>query len=312
MVRGKLVDVVPPPNPSNINFENLEFTKFEKWKRRSLASLVSFVLILSSLFITTLIYSKTSDYNSIKNCELISSEAYRKIEEPTSAETNCFCSKLPLKQQLEGEFSNACKSYANQYIISLFIGFVASLILYIANFIIQKCQKLFSKFAKYHKYIEEYNSLMSKIFIPIFFNTVLLTPLIHTNFFGVRPGAVMLDTFSNGDQFESFSTLSFDWFMVVGAAVTTSMIVNVFTPLIGILKNPFVLWLKKKLARKFDNRRDIINYFKPGPFEFHYRYAYGLMSCGFCLIFEPILPYSTILCAGTLWMAYLSNKVSQQ
>lgn len=310
-VNNRKVKVLDPPDPSNINFENLEYNSFQKFIRRQLVNLISVLLIFTSFFVTTFVYSRTSSEGDSTRCEtVLTKDEFNGLESPTESQIKCFCNSLPIDEQLKGEFSDTCKEYASSLFFSILVGVGASFILNIANFIIQTCQKLFSKFAKYHTYIEEYNSLLTKIYIPIFVNTALLTPLIYSRILGIRPGAFLMKLYSGNDDFETYNSLSLDWFLKVGVALTTSMTVNVFTPIIGILKNPLLFFFKKIFVRGITTKRRIIEYLKPAQFGFHYRSAYGLMICSFCLIFEPMLPFTPILCAGNLWLAYISNKVS--
>lgn len=216
---------------------------------------------------------------------------------------------MAINEQLN---TTICEEFTQEYFFSILIGLAASFILYIANFIIQTCQKLFAKFAKYHTYIEEYNSLLVKIYIPIFVNTALLIPLIYSDVFGLKPGEFLMKLYSKEGEFETFNSLSLNWFLKVGTAVTTSMVVNIFAPMIGVVKQPILFGLKKIIVKGFSKRSQIVNYLKPANFGFHYRFAYALMTCSFCLIFEPILPYAPILSAFTLWLAYFSNKVRKR
>lgn len=277
--------------------------------------LISVVILVLSFFMTAFIQAfATQEKDSCSQVATLSELDALKTADSDDSYTqsaSCYCDQLSLSERFSGANADHCNQFKSEYIVSAVIGFLAGLTSFFVNWCIRLVQKEISKFSKFYTYIEEYNSLMFKVFLPILFNTCLITPLIYANIYGFKPGVKIraLFNYSHGEE-DIYADFSFAWFEKVGAAMTNVMIINCLNPLTGIIQAPLEFCYSKWRARRLKSKRKIVEMLEAPPFSFHFRYAYSMMTVALPLFFEPMLPFAPIFSAITLWVDYFGHKVS--
>ena len=302
-----------PENPSNINFEFLEVNSFDHYFRTFVVSIISTLMIMISFSITAIIAGII--YKEDPNCskQMSFSQYTQALEDfPGDSEnlTECYCFQLPYSEMLAPENKKACPNNLRNLIFFSFMSFVASSVAYLCNYSIQYFLKKLIRFQRFKSYTKEINSMLNRQFIPVLSNTALVTPLIYSNIRGFEPGSVILKLVRNSQSLETYNTIDSSWFEQVGLAMTFILSFNMIAPVIGLIQKKLRLCIKKILLQKKKTKVKIWKGLLPSPFAFHYRYAYGLMTVGVCLLYEPLMPYATFFGAISLWVSVYINKVN--
>ena len=305
MLRDHKVKIKRTENPSNINFENLEYTRIQKFFRWIFSLIFSTILIGASFLITAIIYSLTNTKSYDCPTEPIDPSASN-IE---TEELRCYCNTLSLNIRFTGNNAQYCSQFRTEYLKKLgMIFFLTSLNLFL-NMFIRICLKCVSYFQKYHTLIERFDSLLKKIYLPIFINTALITPLLYSNIYGFSPGLTLMSIFNkNSNKSDIFPDFTLSWFLKVAVSISTTIFINTFSPLTALLKDHLRFAYKKRKAQNSKSNKLRRKLLHPPEFPFCYRYAYCLMTVNMALFFEPLLPYSIMLCAVQLWISYFCNR----
>jgi RNA recognition motif-containing protein len=327
--------VRPAPEPSVILWENLEITGFEYQLRCVMTSLATFLLICVACAMIMMAKKYQNDYQSaiptasecntalqacdwevfelgqLKSCTATSGYSYDRS-------LKCFCKEMLGQYVSEhgalggtaklGESVPDCKDYADNAYTSMALTVVAAFVVVALNIALQMILKALTEFERHDSVSDESASISLKIFLATFLNTALILLLVNAQFVdgngdSYLPGGFPL--FSG-----SFTDMTRGWYTVVGAGLSLTMALNVFSPHLQpavqcLLVQPIQrLRLSSSAASQYK-----LDELHTGPeFLLHVRYPVILNTVCTTMMYAGgmpmLLPFALIFCV----LCYLLDK----
>eukprot|EP00388_Colpodella_angusta_P045870 GDKK01067513.1.p1 GENE.GDKK01067513.1~~GDKK01067513.1.p1 ORF type:complete len:1115 (+),score=370.31 GDKK01067513.1:1-3345(+) len=237
--------------PSSINWDNMDFSSSRRKRILILTGSLTVLLLICSIAISIGLYRATTLLNDPKKnfvCDQFFSDTltpealgncYSSIDStplnPASKDAFdnlkfCYC-----KNNVESLYSNytdICSSYTVDQSLSVFIGFIASIIIAAINFILKIFFVLFVDVENYQNTTAEQKSLCNRLFISQFFNTVIVMLIVNA-WWGPNVDI---------GSFDDFNRL---WYVKVCAAIVLTMLLNVIILPLTML----ISWVLNKVFR---------------------------------------------------------------
>jgi hypothetical protein len=329
--------VRPAPEPSVILWENLEITGMEYQLRCILTNFLTFVIICVACGSIMMAKKYQNDYQSaipaatecsdaLVGCgwtsftlsELDSCTTTIYSEYVRDRALKCFCKEqlgvyvnefgaLTGTEEL-GKSIPECKQYADNAYTSMALTVVAAFVVVALNIALQTVLKALTEVERHDSLSDESASVSFKIFLATFLNTALILLLVNAQFVDGNGDSYLPDGFPLFSG--SFTDLSRGWYSVVGAGLSLTMALNVFSPHLAPMVQCLVVQpITRLLFTKSAATQHTLDSLHTGPqFLLHVRYPVILNTVCTTLIYSGgmpmLLPFALIFCV----ICYLLDK----
>jgi len=310
--KGHKIRVKKAPEPSTIQWENLECTSQERNKRKAITTFVAFVAIFFSVWFTfhaRAVQQDAMDAGGKTECPLdwSSLTSLERLERATRNEEiiHCYCDQDPL--------ASICKDYLKQRSIAQGITVGASLAVVVINLFFTWLMNKAAKFEKHQSLDSMEASILSRTFLLKFINTGCLILLYNQDFIQSMVGVTL-----NIDP-----DFSMSWYSTAGQSMFIIMIGTILSPHLSPLFRYYTS--KKARERALDGAKgvlkggedkdvewytqDDLNAIFLGP-EFHmdFRYSQLLVNFYICFMYQGGMPLMPILGFFSFFVAYWVDK----
>ncbi|OMJ91384.1 hypothetical protein SteCoe_6064 [Stentor coeruleus] len=299
------VKTTNPLNPSDILWENMEYTYFDLLKVRIPIFILTITIILLSFMI---IYVIKSYYNSIPtndDCKkiLIPEMGINSAQNvlKSQKEIDCYCKQQNLDNLIsDSRLADYCSNYIESYYTLSLINFTVSFCIVIVNYILRIVIGILSKYERFRGKTEKQNYILGSMFLLTFFNTALTTLLVNSDLgssmFGLKG---------------KYSDITREWYDDVGYTITVTMAVSIFSP---HLVNLFLLYpigiIKRKLFyRCFKSQYKLNKFFRGPRFEISHNIAQILVVIFTSYFYSSGMPFLNMICFVALFICYWCNKI---
>lgn len=291
-------------DPSDILWENLEYTSLKRMKTRIPILIITVMIIIISFI---MIYGIKAYYNTIPNStsckELIVSGKMSLDQAKTmytkQKEINCYCKQQEIDYLISNnDLGQFCSVYIKSFTTSALINTSVSAVILIVNIILKIIINVLSKYQRFKYKTQRKNYVLITTSILMLINTGLTTLLANSSFsFGVVQG--------------NYSDLTREWYDDVGNTITVTIIVSIFSPHAFDLVFLYPLsMLKRKLFYRFFKSQYKLNKFFRGPnFDISDSLSQLLAVIFTSFMYSAGIPFLNILCGVALFITYWVNKL---
>ncbi|OQS03994.1 hypothetical protein THRCLA_03726 [Thraustotheca clavata] len=337
----KRMKIEPAPDPTDIIWENLDYTWFNRTCRIVGVNLVAISLLLLSFLIIYLAKTKknelTAQFGASVTCPAnVTKLDVIKEQLLTPSVQNmvmCYCKDALLTASLTqamntqfidpatGKSYEYCKTWGSQYLTiqALMVGSV--LVVIVVNCFLTPTLQYLVHLQKSHTLSEVIVAIVSKIFIAQFFNTALIVIFLNANLSGVSSypaTGYSIATLSllNG----KYADFSIDWYNDVGVSLMLTMFINVVSPQIGVFVTYVILEIRRWIDRgcSFDysytrqeTQRDLEALYRGPEFDLATRYAQIINTIFITLmvsIFSSGMPLMLFIGLVSVIVVYWTDK----
>lgn len=306
--------VLPTSEPSNINWENLEYTSCKRLLRQFLAIFLACIVFLSTIIVVY--FMRSFDDGLPSNMKCIKTYQVDKNASLSTAETlyttddtkYCYCSLQSLKEILaDSSLTNYCRYFLRKRSYGITIRFFVSCGVIMINFFLKLVFRGLSRFERMDSKSKEQVRIMVRVFVAVFINTSLIVLAVNANFSSVG----FFDRLPFGKYiFNSmFSDFTREWYVQVGSTLTITMIVSVFSPQIA---NLLIFYpkgaCKRVCCRRYKTQREINIAFTGPDFDIATRYSQILNVVFSSMLYSGGIPMLNVTCCVTMLVLYWIDK----
>lgn len=307
--------VVAPSDPSNINWENLEYSHCKRFLRKSISYTLAIGVIIVSIGI---IYYLRQINEGLpkdevcftqheKNPDYTLAQAERYYE--SDLEIYCYCKYESLSKILaDSDTYKFCRTYVEKRSFALMARFCSCLGVAFINYAIRIIFKYLSRFEKVESISKERENLMMKVFAGTFINTSLIILLVNFDFraVGFNEQFPLRDYAFNG----KFIDFTRDWYTKVGCLLTITMMISVFSPHMAniIFFYPLGVCKRKFCLKRCVTQRELNSRFTPTDFDIATRYSQLLNILYSSVILSSGIPLLNITAWLTITFLFLTDK----
>lgn len=303
--RNRWLRVTPAPEPTDILWENADVTWYQRGMRLSITSLLCLLFLVASFIFL--------DRANALRREIAESGAMD-CEAATTAETDnfesakdggfidCFCAKQGYQAVLEDDsLRDVCSDWLTQRALVLGIGGLAALIIVVINMILRGILVSLARWERPPSVSSLEKSIMVKVAVAQTVNTAFVTLITNSKFSLVLKGFEI-----GGGKFSDFER---DWYLIVGASLTITMVANVFSSSVLLLLFQAVRGCRRRCcASRVKHQQDLLTLFTNPDFSLSARFA-QLLTTVFCtLMFSSGLPGLNLLACLFCAIAYWCDK----
>jgi hypothetical protein len=222
--------------PSNILWENLEVSKCERRLRRTFVMAMTALIIILSIALIYYVKTSESALPTDKECADEDKEfdklSLTQAKATLSGDTEefCWCKKQTTDDlQDDDDINDYCSDYLDKLeqvaIIKIFsaCGVVA------INFIIKIVLISLSRFERASTLTKETLKIMTKVFVAMLVNTAFISLIVFSDLTRYEFLAHLgpFEEYVFNGEFDDFSRF---WYVKVGATITTTMVISIFSP----------------------------------------------------------------------------------
>ena len=304
-----------PSDPSNINWENLEYSSCKRFFRIILVWLTVLIIIIISIAIIynlrtidDILPSSTVCYNlhgANPNVSLIEAKNLY----TTDTEIYCYCYFISIETILNNsDLTDYCNAYIRDRSLALMAKFLTCIGVAFTNYMIKIIFRALSRFEKIVSKSQERLKLMTKVFIGMFINTTFVILIVNFDFSSLGSLSYLpLKEYIFNGKYDDFTR---DWYTQVGYILTMNMIVSVFSPHII---NLIIIYPCGKCKRKFClnkclTQAELNKRFQPAEFDIATRYSQilNVIYCSF--IFSSGIPLLNLTVFATFFILFWTDK----
>ena len=298
------LNVQSAPNPSDIIWENMEFSSFNVFRRRVIMLLLSCLIIFISFI---LVYSLRGYFqSSIKqNCKErgisgnISVDEAKKLYKDNS-DIICYCRQQSVKDLMsKDEYKGFCQDYLDSLAKSSMLRICVSTFIVFISFVLKIIIKYLSKFERYKSQSEKRKTLLGKMFLLSFFNTGLMTLLLNSKISDDNQG------FKG-----KYEEINREWYDQVGSTITVTMIINIFSQhaFQVLFFYPYGVCKRRFCYKRFKSQLKLNKFFRGPSFDISDSLSQVLVVVCTNYFYSSGMPFLNILCFLTLFLTYICNK----
>ena len=341
----KRMKIQPAPDPTDIIWENLDYTYFNRMFRNWVVNMVTVGLLLISfilIYVTKMEKAKRErEFGRPAYCPVgiteqmvIEDQQWEAYNKTTKEElVECYCQNAlktkSFTEMLDIEFVEKnpagtthfyCATWAEAFLSVQVLTIGAVLVVVAINAVLkQVLAKLVLK-EKHHTLSGQVISVVKKIFLAQFINTAVLLILINANleYFSATGGTAVQEEGEKGLLFSGkYSDFDVAWYQDVGIALMLTMMINTIAPHAGI----FFTYLKLELFRCLDRQcscdesitnkstqRDLEAMYRGPKFELATRYAQSLTTIFIAFLFSSGMPLLLVLGLMGIVVTYWTDK----
>lgn len=196
---------------------------------------------------------------------------------------------------MEGDLYTVCYEWGVAYTKKEGMTYGITILLCIVNFVIKLVFTFLAKFEKHSLYSNMYSSKIFKIFIAIFVNQALILLIASLDFGMEDVNPTELAVLVSG----TYSDISPDWFLKIGAIIIFNAIIQIFTVAGGLMAGAFVkcclrccdrgCTFNEAKTKKKMNEAWIDLYTGP-EFLIDFRYSQILVIVFLCMLYSGGMP----------------------
>lgn len=301
---GSSLQVEAPPAPSDIFWEHLDFPEARRRKRRRIVLLSCCLLLLVCFAMFSAAKKSAIEFRSYVAAPCGAGTAY-------NATADCKCIQAGYRQVLADEpegIYEECGTWLRQSIKSGTITALAATAVVVINVATTPVVVLIADLERPASLTTRSHRVMSMVFLVQLINLGCITALVHLKLNINILGKGLFGLVGSG----TFSDFVFEWYVVVGASVLLSMLLNTFCPLLGVLWAWILAaqrWCRRRRLRaKGHSRSELVELHKPPEFELAVQHAQQLCTIFVTLIFSAGMPLLMPLLVTCLTLSYWSDK----
>eukprot|EP00743_Colponemidia_sp_Colp-15_P005010 GILK01005396.1.p1 GENE.GILK01005396.1~~GILK01005396.1.p1 ORF type:complete len:784 (+),score=111.46 GILK01005396.1:81-2432(+) len=290
------------PEPSNILWENLEFSDSARLKRRLLTAGVTLLLLCFSFVAIYAVDIAQTKLDTTSDC----SQSYTREEAAVGDATAlaCYCSSIGLSRIF---FSASDSSFCSDYISTLLVTAMLTVISAVGVVVINAILKyILRKLASYERHASKTSQIRQvtlKVFFAQFLNTALIVLLVNSNLRGKVsvPSDLLVGVHDDMDV---------QWYATVGSSILVTMFVNVFSPhCMQLALIPFNKCMLKRKVKQQYTQRDLNALFAGPEFDIATRYAQIMNTIFVTMLYCSGLPILLPFAAASLTLVYWADKI---
>lgn len=306
--------VIQTSEPSNINWENLEYNSCKRFLRQIFAIITAFIVLIATIAVVYLIRSYDDGIPSEKECILkykIDKEySLSKAEDAYTLDNEkyCYCSLQSLQDVLsDSSLRDYCSYYLQKRSFGITLRFLVSGGVVAINFLLKTIFRFLSHFERVISRSKEQVKIMSKVFVAIFINTSLIILAVNANFSSL--GFFDMLPFGKYIFNSKFSDFTREWYIEVGSTLTITMLVSVFSP---HLFNLLIFYprggCKRTCYKGYKTQKEINLAFKGPDFDIATRYSQILNVVFSSMLYSGGIPLLNATCCATIFLLYWTDK----
>lgn len=306
--------VKPATEPSDILWENLEFSHFNRVKRRIMGFLMLLPVIFASIVIVYTLKSYSAGIPMTEDCKKLKVSGNLSAQDAESAYTSrkkifCYCKQQTFIDLAEdSDKTEFCQEYLKQQSFLSMYRFLGSAGVIFINLVLKYIMAKLSAFERTSTETKQKLQTMTRVFVALFINTGILTLLSNADMQGsqVVRALPFNDYFMNGN-YDDFNR---EWYTDVGSIITATMIVNAISPHFFNL----IFWYplgccRRKCCWKFYQSQNSLNEMFAGPeFNIATRTAQVLTTLFSCYLYSGGMPILNIICFLTMFCIFWIDK----
>eukprot|EP00916_Digyalum_oweni_P014612 GHVL01023976.1.p1 GENE.GHVL01023976.1~~GHVL01023976.1.p1 ORF type:complete len:993 (+),score=130.30 GHVL01023976.1:93-3071(+) len=238
-----------PPFPTNIIWENTDFSNTKRNFRRAftlffsvfLLGLVTAVIFAAKIYQSTVLVSNGDGCTSVGDIPLETAKVIKLKSDPSDEELqafNCFCEKSITTFVSNAENRIVCLKWLEDYLTVQGLTVLVAIGVVIVNILLKIFLVILTRWERPISRDNLEQSLMIKVFVAQLLNTGLLALVLNAHFLINLPGL--------GGGSNDFDN---NWYTSVGTALVLTMMINIFSPLVQLFFlswRPVSRWISRK------------------------------------------------------------------
>lgn len=299
--------------PSNIIWENVEYSHCKRVFRRMLAACITLILMIASIALIYAIKYLQNKLPTDDSCTGLGINKNTTFDQANDFEDSdqvyCFC-KLQdwYKLTTDSDYRNLCDTYIQKVSTTGAVRFLASIGIVFVNIMLRIIITLLTQFERISTVTKTRLSVMTKVFIAMFVNTALITLFVNADFQSLWfvQRLAFKDYLFNG----KYNDFSREWYQDVGATITATLLVSIAFPhFINLLFWYPVGLIKRSCCLKRHITQHQLNTVFTGPeFDISSRTSLVLTSIFSCFLYSGGMPMLNMVCFCILFVIYWTDK----
>lgn len=299
------LSVQSAPNPSDIIWENMEFSYFNVMRRRIIMFLITILIIIVSFILIYTLKGYFKSSVSKQDCKEKNISGNISINEAkllytSESDITCYCKQQSVQNLMSNEnCKEFCQDYINSLAQSTFLRLCTSMFIVFISYLLKLIIKYLSKFERYKAKSEKRKTLLVKMFLLSFINTGLTTLLINSKIYEHNEGL-------NG----KYDEINREWYNDVGSTITITMIINIFSQhaFQVLLIYPYGVLKRRFCYRRFKSQLKLNKFFRGPSFDISDSLSQILVVVCTNYFYSSGMPFLNLLCFLTLFLTYFCNK----
>jgi hypothetical protein len=290
--------------PSNVAYENLKYSSANRLWRRAITVFATLLIMCVSFALIFLATFYRNQIPTAQVCFVTPTRAQAAAAGASSTTVNCYCRSLSLSAAINE------KPLCTQYLIdesrSQGLIALAALTVVIINYCLRSVISFLVTQEKRVSLTEQQGSVMWKLFICLFLNTTVI--IVATNFDYTVFSSTAL-------TIGKFSSLTSDWYEVVGTGVIYTLLINTINPHIVpvIIEWPLHrcrVWRKSDSLVATGTQTELNELYGGSVFSLAERYAVIMNTFFSTLFFSAGIPLLTVAAFGSFFFTYWFDRIS--
>ncbi|KAH9129907.1 hypothetical protein AeMF1_000070 [Aphanomyces euteiches] len=326
------------PDPTDIIWENLDYTLFNRTMRIIVVNVIALSLLCLSFIVIYVAKVKKNDltqkYGAPVSCPAEGVSQWDVIQEQTSGSGDqtmvmCFCKAALLQTSLKeamniefvdrrtGSSQKYCDTWGTQYLEINALMVASVWIVVIINACLTPILRLLVLKQKSHTRSGVVVATVYKIFIAQFFNTALIVLLLNANMDDVMSDGAGA-TIAGFKLFSGkYSDFSVNWYNDIGISLMLTMIINMVSPHADVFITYVIMEMKRFIDRGFsfdfsitrqDTQRDLEALYRGPEFDLASRYSVVMNTIFITLLFSSGMPLMLLIGLFSMIITYWTDK----
>ena len=200
-----------------------------------------------------------------------------------------------------------CQDYIADYALSNGLYYLGVIAIVVVNTLLKIFLKALSFFEHDALVSDTNESQTLKIAIASIINTGFINLLVNANF-GLDAASPLRLLFFNGE----YGDFVVGWYAQIGAAIMTTLILNIVTPHIS----PFFKWCcldalrRRRMRRRAVTQRHLNQAYEGTRFSVEYRYSTVIVAMTCCLLYSAGMPFLIPVAFLSFLVAYWMDKIA--
>ena len=309
--KSKKLKLKTPDHPTNIYWENIEYSKTSRFIKFCLIIFASIIVILLSIIFNILFTSIIQNKECIDQ-DLVLDDILNSDDLNVRDLLYCFCSEQNFSDVFfsDGIFKENCNDFIRDKIVEVFVGLGVGVFLAVINFCIKLVVFFLVKFVRYSSKVKVAVRKTFLIFIVSYINTAFILCLIYQKFFGISFLEEM-NKISSGFFGSRFYVqgLNRSWYSKVGSKLLLAIFISIFVPQITeLFSQIFFNYLKKRKSKKAKTQREFIKILSPNSFHLENKFADVLRVIFVGVTFSTGIPLGIIAIFLSLLITFWTHK----
>lgn len=314
-LRGKIISAKETSEPSNINWENLEYGCCKRFMRGILSVIFGILVVLVSIAIVYAVRTYDDGLPSNKTCKikedidssLSISEA--KLQFTSDTQKYCYCKAQSLKKVLtDSTYRSFCKYYLEKRTLGIIYRVLVSLSVVIINFSIKQIFKFLGRYEIETSKTKEVLKVSRKLSIALFINTALVVLFVNADFSSISfTKKLPFNEYLFNSEHSDFTRA---WYLEAGSTITLTMIISILSPHLYNLIYSYPRGLLKmyKPLTKYKTQLEIDNAFVGPEFDLASRYAHLFTIIFTSFMYSGGIPLLNCTCCASFFFIFWVDK----